>query len=512
MRKQGWNGLWAFGATVIGLVGCGILYGPLVGLNPDHCANSPSRCTPEQQCDVKTGFCMDAKVDMSAGAAPVVTSVSPAVGSNNVATSVSISGHHFHEHPTVTVGNVACETVVWHSSDLISCQIQPRPGTCGPQDIVVTNPDDLQSGTGTKLFTYGTTSRSFVSGARLTTDPTPWAIDAADFDKDGNLDIVAGSISNSRILLWRGKGDGSFLSTPTSFNISATAVALAAADMDHNGNLDLLVVSYDQPGNKVDLNVLQGNGAGLFNLLSQVPLSASSGINFPGMALADVNADMILDVLVSNPTANTVSVILGTATGTSLKIQSSISVASTPGPLATGDFDGDGVVDFAVSGQSGIEVANGDGTGNFVSLKSTGLLTSRAGLAAYDINRDNTLDLFYGKRNAAVAEYSLNMGNRVFGSTKTMSTVAVAPEVVRFADFDADGTMDALVTTDDSGLSQVAIFYGSPSATFTRVDISTTGARPRDAAISDFNKDGLLDFATLEYGASSVGLYLGVCK
>ena len=51
----------------------------------------------------------------------------------------------------------------------------------------MTNSDDKQSGTGTKLFTHGTTSRAFQSAfANLMTASEPWGIEVGDFDNDGN--------------------------------------------------------------------------------------------------------------------------------------------------------------------------------------------------------------------------------------------------------------------------------------------------------------------------------------
>jgi hypothetical protein len=135
MSKEGWMGLRICVVMVLVLVGCGVLYGPLIGPNPEHCANNPGICTEAQQCNTKTGFCVDAINDMTQRA-PAVASVSPKAGRNNVATTITIMGSNFHESPVVTVGGVACGAVVRDSENKITCQVEPRPGTCGPQDIL----------------------------------------------------------------------------------------------------------------------------------------------------------------------------------------------------------------------------------------------------------------------------------------------------------------------------------------------------------------------------------------
>lgn len=509
-----------FTSSALGILGCGLLYGPLTGPTANHCANNPSICTQGQQCDVNTGYCLDERGDMltssdlSAGTPPTVTGVSPAIGSNIMTTSVTITGANFHANPAVTVGGAACTAVNRISPTQLTCQIAPKPGTCGPQNIVVTNSDDKQSGTGTKLFSYGTASRSFMASAQvLTTDSTPWGIDVADFDKDGNLDLVTGSLAFGRISMWRGKGDGSFVSPATMINITGYAVALATVDIDRNGNPDLIVVSNYSPTNTTYLNVLLGDGSGGLSPTSQAVLPAISGLFLPGLAIADVNADTYPDVLVSNPDMSTVSVFLGNATGTPMPVPSSVMVCSTPGPLAAGDFDGDRVIDFAVSCPGGIGIAQGDGQGNFGSFKLTTLTTNRAGLATYDIDGNKQLDLFFGQRNSGKVAFSFGMGNLTFGPETTLTATGNLPEVIRPGDFDGDGNLDVLVTHDDTGSSLVSVFYGAPNAQFsTRADITTTASRPRDAAIGDFNKDGLLDFVALQSGGPSSSVYLGVCQ
>lgn len=496
---------------VLVLVGCGVLYGPLIGPNPEHCANNPGICTEAQQCNTKTGFCVDAINDMTQRA-PAVASVSPKAGRNNVATTITIMGSNFHESPVVTVGGVACGAVVRDSENKITCQVEPRPGTCGPQDIVVTNSDDQQSGIGTKLFTYGTTSRTFQSAfANLMTASEPWGIEVGDFDNDGNLDLVAGSRKNSGILLFKGKGDGSFVSPPSTYNITGYTVALAAVDLDRNGNLDLLAVSFNPGIPEFYLHVIHGNGAGSLTEKSHIALPSFSG-TYPGLAVADFNGDKIPDVLVSNPANGTISVILGNSAGIPTKEDSSVTGSMAPGPLAVGDFDGDGAIDFAVSGIDGIAIAKGDGKGMFTSATSTGTTTSRAGLATADINQDNKLDLVYAVRNLARVGFRYGQGDLTFKQEIQLSVSSALPEVIRLADLDADGYMDALVTFDDTGYDRISIFYGAQNTTYSQVDPFATGARPRDAVIADFNKDGLLDFALLQYDNNSIGVFTAQCK
>ena len=88
--------------------------------------------------------------DLSPYNTPVITSISPTSGLNNVATSITITGTDFRPGAQVTVGGAACTGVSVASSTTISCTVPAKAVTCGPRDIVVTHPDDGKSATGVK--------------------------------------------------------------------------------------------------------------------------------------------------------------------------------------------------------------------------------------------------------------------------------------------------------------------------------------------------------------------------
>jgi hypothetical protein len=102
----------------------------------------------------------------------------------------------------------------------------------------------------------------------------------ADFNRDGKLDIA----TPGTLLL--GNGDGTF---KTPINLSVSGNLVATADFNGDGNPDLLIASTQS----TVLNVLLGNGDGTF----QPVKSTNVGISFGGLAVADVNGDGRPDVL-----------------------------------------------------------------------------------------------------------------------------------------------------------------------------------------------------------------------
>jgi hypothetical protein len=83
--------------------------------------------------------------------APTVTSVTPAYGSVEGGTSITVIGTGFVATPTITIGGRSCTGVTFVSATEVTA-VTPS-GKNGDRDVVITNPD-FQTGTLTKGFKY----------------------------------------------------------------------------------------------------------------------------------------------------------------------------------------------------------------------------------------------------------------------------------------------------------------------------------------------------------------------
>jgi hypothetical protein len=158
-----------------------------------------------------------------------------------------------------------------------------------------------------------------------------------DFNNDGNLDVAAteefGSQSSVQILL--GNGDGAF--TYSGSYPVTDPEAVAVADLNDDGDLDLVVASTEGVG----VSVLLGNGDGTFGE------AVGYATDFPlWVAVADFNGDGIPDIVAANFSLPS-GVFLGNGDGT---FQPAVyyPVGAENRFVAVGDFNGDHKPDLAV--------------------------------------------------------------------------------------------------------------------------------------------------------------------
>jgi VCBS repeat protein/putative Ig domain-containing protein len=229
-------------------------------------------------------------------------------------------------------------------------------------------------GKGNGTFTYSSTL------ANITGQPT-MSLTAADFNGDGNLDLVAvndGSGVSPVALL--GYSDGAFNAIVQNAQISG--VSSAAGDFNGDGKLDLVIGG---------ASILLGNGDGTF---TQGP-SLSVG-DF--VAVGDFNGDGKLDLAVCHSAGNIVTILLGDGSGNFATAPASpIAVGNQPEAIVAGDFNNDGKLDLAIAnyGDGTVTLLLGNGDGTFTPASSSPYAVGQVpiAIAAADFNGDGKLDL-----------------------------------------------------------------------------------------------------------------------
>ncbi|MGE3850890.1 MAG: FG-GAP-like repeat-containing protein [Planctomycetota bacterium] len=253
----------------------------------------------------------------------------------------------------------------------------------GDDDLAVAN-----SASNNVSLLAGTGSGSFAAAANSAVGTTPSAIVAADLDHDGHLDLAIANAGDNTVTVLLGDGAGAFSAAANSpFAVGTTPLGLAVADLDHDGALDIVVANAGSD----TLTLLSGDGTGDFTASTVAVGSGPSSV-----ALADVDQDGHADIVVANATSNNVTVLLGDGTGSfNAAGNSPFAVGNNPGRLVVADLDHDGRLDVAVANRTDntLTILHGDGSGDFTSGAVPAVGNGPFGVVAADFNRDGVLDL-----------------------------------------------------------------------------------------------------------------------
>jgi hypothetical protein len=233
----------------------------------------------------------------------------------------------------------------------------------------------IQFGNGDGTFTDSGTLANTGGGALE-------SLTAADFNQDGNLDLIAVSgIDGESPVSLLGYGDGAFNGlVPGNMTYGTSA---AAGDFNSDGKLDLVIGG---------ASLLLGNGYGTFGSATALDPNGSF------VTVADFNGDGNLDLAICDNAENTVTILLGDGKGNFAAAPNSpISVGNGPDAIVAGDFNDDGKLDVAVANYADNTVTlllgNGDGTFRPASGSPYEVGSSPVSLAVADFNGDGKLDL-----------------------------------------------------------------------------------------------------------------------
>jgi hypothetical protein len=348
------------------------------------------------------------------------------------------------------------------------------------------------------------------------------ALATADFNNDGIPDIASGN-ENGTVSVALGKGDGTFMAKP-SFSAGTGILTILTGDFNHDGIPDLASVANNQANSGL-VTIFLGNGDGTFTTRSTITLSGSLSPNSAG--IADFNKDGIPDLLVvgSSFGEGDFQVLLGNGDGTFGNPMDTL-FFEIPTSVTIGDFNGDGIPDFA-SVQSGssyvtIFLGNGDGTFGFGVSTGFGLPNAPGSIVTGDFNGDGILDLATTGGNYdqngnflnGVVTVSLGKGDGTFTAASSTSIgTKYIPQSITVGDFNGDGIADiATVNPPQSGdhskvVGSLTFLFGKGDGTFPVVTSSHDWGYNGIVA-GDFNGDGVSDVAITNYDANAIGVLL----
>jgi hypothetical protein len=362
----------------------------------------------------------------------------------------------------------------------------------GYQDIATTGADL------TRIFTN---SASGLTAAPVftSTDPGGQAIGWADFDNDGDLDLMASAS------LYRNNGITLTATAYWTSPVPETPAGIAWGDANNDGALDLAAVSAGAPA-----RLYRNNGASLD--ANAFWTAALPDKNNRDLAWGDVDNDGDLDLAVGNFTdqinlyRNTAGALATTPFYTSTAfLQDRVS------EIAWGDVDNDGDLDLAVgygfsAGQNRVYTNTGTTLGLTPAWTSSDSNTTES-VAWGDVDNDGDLDLMTGNDAAPNKLYRNNGGaltlTPVYSTTESDYTESVA-----WGDVDNDGDLDLAVGNGCSGFNtncQPNKLYRNDGGTLTASAVWSSAETDWTQAVAwgDVDGDGDLDLAAANNGEPS---------
>jgi FG-GAP-like repeat len=311
---------------------------------------------------------------------------------------------------------------------------------------------------------------SAAPGSPFPAGHAPNDLAVGDFNRDNRIDLAFANHDTPHLTVLLGNGRGGFAAAPDS---PVTVVVrphphgLATADFNADGNLDLVTDSWGEDR----LELLFGDGKGRFTTPG-----AYVGVGkhpYQRVRAADLDGDGRADIISTNLEGDDVTILMSDGTGRFRQpIGSPFPCGDSPFGVAVGDVTADGIPDLAIvnspgstsdrSGRDGLTILIGDGHGRFTTMTGSPLVTARRpNMAAIgDVNSDGVGDVVVSNPDSdAITVFIM----RREGSVRSRSTISVPghPKGLAIQDLNDDGRADIVVT--NNAANTVTVILGARS-------------------------------------------------
>lgn len=367
-------------------------------------------------------------------------------------------------------------------------------------------------------------AQSFAAGS------VPNGVTIADINGDGLKDLIAdnqgsGTVSVLLNTTAPGAATPSFAAQQT-FGVPAGARAVVASDLNGDGRVDLVVASTSASSVAVLMNTTTAGSATASFAPQQLfdcgLVQALQGV----LTVSDINGDGKTDLVVTNTSSNAVSVLMNTtapgAATANFAAPQTIAAGTEPYAVIAADVNGDGLTDLIATNATSNSVsvmlnttAPGAATASFAAPQSFATGKQPYGVTAADINGDGRADLIVGNSQSNSISVLLNTtaagaAQPSFAAQQTFAS-GTFPTAVTSSDFNGDGRPDLVISCYNATAEVVLVNQtqvGSATATFGPATSLAAGGKARAAAAADLNGDGAVDLVVANTQAGSLSVVL----
>ena len=343
-----------------------------------------------------------------------------------------------------------------------------------------------------------------------------------DFDQDGDLDILIANEHKPNILLTNdGKGKFTNESSSRIPQVEHDSEDIGIADFDLDGDPDIIVVSEDDKTNELYLN----NGDGTFtDEGSRIPVLGTSN----SVVVVDINNDGATDIMIGNNGQNNLLINDGKGYFKDETITRFGEFIDVTQDLTLADVDNDGDEDVLIGNEDANRILINDGNGFFKDESSDrlpyrGTPEETREVDVADIDSDGDLDILYGNVQAFVKgavrqnRLLLNDGNGFFSDITNTHLPKDDNRCfgVAFLDIDRDGDADIMTGntngTSFGGNTPYSIYLNDGKGKFIEVNDKIIPenivGRGFDIDFVDFNGDGIEDLFLSNRGSQDFLLF-----
>jgi len=364
---------------------------------------------------------------------------------------------------TITLASMACASTPAFRASTLPTGASPESVTIadvngdGRLDLLTANSD---SGT---LTIYHAGASGFAPPATLSVGAGAFEARVADLNNDALPDLVVARIGGfgggGDVVVRLATAPGVF-APASAVATGDTPVALDVADLNADGRLDIVAADSGFSGAGDELLVVLSSPFGGFETAQRY----ATGDYPSDVLIADMNTDSIPDLVVANASSGTAGVLFGLASG-GFSSMETYPVGPGPRGVAAADLNLDGSLDLAT--------ANGIGTSSASLLLTQGVnITTEQRLAVgafptsvalVDVNADGAEDLVTANRSSADVSVRAGNGDGSFGPLISFPA-GVGANFVAAGDLDADGRTDLAIANVGAG-SLTLLMGASPDYT-----------------------------------------------